>query len=52
MVDDDGAPRGRKYFALWNPSAAVANDRLARRSATDDAVLLMVEAMLEAGGRP
>lgn len=45
VVDGDGAPRGRKYFALWNPAAAT-NDRLARRSATDDAVSLMVEAML------
>ncbi len=45
VVDDDGAPRGRKYFALWNPTP-LGNDRLARRSATDDAVLLMVEAML------
>jgi DEAD/DEAH box helicase domain-containing protein len=45
VVDGDGAPRGRKYFALWNPAAA-SNDRLARRSATDDAVSLMVEAML------
>lgn len=46
VVDGDGAPRGRKYFALWNPTAA-SNDRLARRSATDDAVSLMVEAMLD-----
>lgn len=45
VVDGDGAPRGRKYFALWNPAAA-SNDRLARRGATDDAVSLMVEAML------
>ncbi|MBI3838737.1 MAG: DEAD/DEAH box helicase, partial [Planctomycetia bacterium] len=46
VVDGDGAPRGRKYFAIWNPTP-LGNDRLARRSATDDAVLLMVEAMLE-----
>lgn len=45
VVDGDGAPRGRKYFALWNPTP-LGEDRLARRSATDDAVLLMVEAML------
>ena len=37
VVDDDGAPRGRKYFALWNPVAA-GQRSLARRSATDDAV--------------
>src|SRR5262249_38739779 len=31
---------------LWNPTP-LGHDRLARRSATDDAVLLMVEAMLD-----
>jgi DEAD/DEAH box helicase domain-containing protein len=46
VVDGDGAPRGRKYFVLWNPSP-LGEDRLARRSATDDAVLLMTEAMLD-----
>jgi DEAD/DEAH box helicase domain-containing protein len=46
VVDGDGAPRGRKYFAIWNPSP-LSHDRLARRSATDDAALLMVEAMLD-----
>ncbi len=45
VVDGDGAPRGRKYFALWNP-APLGEDRLARRSTADDAVVLMVEAML------
>jgi len=49
VVDGDGAPRGRKYFAIWNP-APLGDDRLARRSATDDAVSLMVEA-LEAGAQ-
>jgi len=44
VVDDDGAPRGRKYFALWNPSP-LGKDRLARRSASDDAVTLMTEAI-------
>jgi DEAD/DEAH box helicase domain-containing protein len=48
VVDGDGAPRGRKFFALWNP-APLDGDRLARRSATDDAVTLMVEAMLAGG---
>jgi DEAD/DEAH box helicase domain-containing protein len=51
VVDDDGAPRGRKYFALWNPAPLDGDlggrvDHLARRSPTDDVVLLMVEALL------
>lgn len=44
VIQSDGSPRGRKYFALWNPTAA-SNDSLARSSATDDAVTLMVQAM-------
>jgi len=44
VIDDDGSPRGRKQFVMWNPSP-LGNDRLARRSATDDAVWLMAEAV-------
>jgi DEAD/DEAH box helicase domain-containing protein len=40
VIDNDGSPRGRKVFLLWNPSPA-GRDRLARRSGTDDAVWLM-----------
>jgi len=49
VVDDDGSPRGRKFFALWNPSP-LGKDSLARRSANDDAVLWLVEAV-KAGGQ-
>ena len=49
VIDDDGSPRGRKYFVLWNPSP-LGKDSLARRSASDDAVTWMVEA-LQAGGQ-
>ena len=49
VIDQDGSPRGRKYFALWNPSP-LGNDRLARRSASDDAVWLMTRA-IEAGAQ-
>ena len=39
-----GPPRGRKHFILWNPTP-LGKDSLARRSATDDAVNLMVESI-------
>ena len=48
VVDGDGAPRGRSTLRCGIP-APLGEDRLARRSATDDAVLLMVEAMLAGG---
>ncbi len=51
VINSDGAPRGAKYFALWNPqpqgSPSGKIDSLSRRSATDDAVDLMIEAILD-----
>lgn len=46
VVNEDGAPRGKKYFALWNPTP-VGKDGLSQRSASDDATSLMVEALIE-----
>ena len=42
LIDDDGSPRGRKYFMLWNPPYLDA-DNVNRRSANVEAVNLMVE---------
>ncbi|MEN1681816.1 MAG: DEAD/DEAH box helicase [Planctomycetota bacterium] len=54
VIDNDGAPRGAKHFVMWNPqpltSSRGANDSLARKSASDDAVTWLVEA-LHAGGQ-
>ncbi len=44
VVDQDGSACGRRYFVLWNPAAS-KTDRHARRSAHDDAVEIMAEAV-------
>ena len=48
VIDGDGSPRGRKYFVLWNPTP-LGRDALARRSSTDDAVWLFVDAITQGG---
>jgi DEAD/DEAH box helicase domain-containing protein len=48
VIDDDGSPRGRKYFVLWNPTP-LGRDQLARNSAADDAVTWLAEAIQRDG---
>jgi DEAD/DEAH box helicase domain-containing protein len=43
LIDDDGAPRGRKFFALWNPPMLDLGETVQRRSANVEAMELLVE---------
>ncbi len=42
LIDNDGSPRGKKYFALWNPPLLDLG-QFARRSANIEAVDLLTE---------
>ncbi len=46
VIDDDGSPRGRKLFVLWNPPF-VGDDQLERRSANVEAQHLMCDLVTE-----
>ena len=46
LVDNDGAPRGRKWFVLWNPPF-IDESKMERRSANAEAKDIMVELLKE-----
>jgi len=43
LIDNDGSPRGRKYFVLWNPPLLDGPAGLTRKSANMEAVDLLAE---------
>jgi DEAD/DEAH box helicase domain-containing protein len=49
LVDDDGSPRGKKYFVFWNPPFTDAS-RLVRRSANIEAKELFTH-LLKSGSQ-
>jgi DEAD/DEAH box helicase domain-containing protein len=49
LIDEDGSPRGAKYFVLWNPPMLDA-DTLRRRSVNIEAQELMLQ-LIEQGAR-
>lgn len=48
LIDQDGAPRGRRWVVLWNPPWHGDNAKVARRSGNVEAQELM-QALVEAG---
>lgn len=46
LVDNDGAPKGRKWFVLWNPPF-IDESKMERRSANAEAKDIMVELLKE-----
>lgn len=46
LVENDGSPRGRKYFIFWNPPY-LDSSKTERRSANSEAVYLLTELVKE-----
>ncbi len=46
VIDDDGSPRGRKFFVLWNPPF-LDRSQLERRSANIEAQQIMKQLILD-----
>jgi len=46
LIDNDGAPKGRKWFVLWNPPF-IDDAKMERRSANAEAKDIMVELLKE-----
>ena len=45
VIDDDGSPKGRRYFVLWNPPRL--GETMERKSSNSEAQRIMVELILE-----
>lgn len=50
LIDQDGSPRGRRWFALWNPPWHEEATRVSRRSGNIEAQSLMQRLLEEGAG--